>query len=222
MRSAMQQRDSLSVVIKFNQEVNFTLAANQGSIGDAYNIYKVLQQSPMYSAFATMYDQVKLDGAKVLIHQTYSNVTLQGVNNPLNIVTAWDRSGLSASAAAPNATAQNVTFDAIAQYSSAIVKPAMYGSFYTATRAIYPTTLQEKAQWISTNALSMTSGNANADYLAQDIPTSLIESGSYKFKPIFIISMRTLNAPTEGPAPLARFSFEWSIPVTFRGLRKLT
>lgn len=217
MRAAAQQRDSLSVVIKYAETVSVPLESGQNTGGIYRNMYNVLRQSPMFLAFQNMYDQVKLDGAKITITQRTSNNAFQGVNNPLQVVTAWDRSGISfvyATSDSPVPTQQLLSFDAIAQYSSAFVKPAMYGTFYRATRAIYPSTLEEKSQWVSTGLLTAPTNEYNTELLC-----SATESASIRWKPLFIMCIQAQTAASQATS-LGTFTFEYSIPVTFRGLRK--
>lgn len=217
----MQQRDSLSLVIKYSELVNIETDTDSSNTAGVYrNIYNVLAGSPMFTAFQSMYDQVKLDGATIQITQRNSNNTYQSVNNPLTIVTAWDRSGLSAITGSSGVFTQDLSFENITQYSSAVVKPAMYGTFFRSTRRLYPSTLQEKSQWISTGSLSLPS-DATSAQVNYDSPTSPVESGSYKFKPVFIMATQSTAAAPTASTSMGQFYFEYSIPVTFRGLRKL-
>jgi len=173
----------------------------------------------MFSAFQSMYDQIKLDGVSISISQRSSNNSFQGVNNPLTIVTAWDRSGLTA-IATDKVYTQKLDFDTISQYSSAVVRPAMYGTFYRTTRKLYPSTLQEKSQWLSTGSLSLPSSDV-AQGINFDSPTSLVETGSFKFKPIFILMAQATSQAAKAGTSFGTFYYEYCIPVTFRGLRKL-
>lgn len=224
MRSAMQQRDSLSVVIKYSEVVDLVTDQDSSDTAGIYrNIYQVLKTSPMFSAFQDMYDQVKVDGAQVSVTQRTSNNTYQSVNNPLSLVTAWDRSGLSATTSSTSPTgvvSQNLSYDNVTQYSSAAVKAALFGTFYRTTRTIYPSTLQEKSQWVSTGSLSLTSV-PTATNLGYDSPVTPTESGTFKWKPTFLfVAQSVAQAPTAGTS-FGTFYLEYSIPVTFRGLRKL-
>lgn len=221
LRAAMSQRDSLSLVIKYSTTIDLvTDGTNQSTAGVYLNIYSVLANSPMFSSFQNMYDQVKLDGARVSITQKTSNDTYQSINNPLQIVTAWDRSGLSAATnPTGNVSTQNLSFSAISQYSSAFVKSAMYGTFYRVQRTIYPSTLEEKGQWVSTGSLSIPA--TGTSLLNYDSPTTPIETGSYKFKPIFLMAAQSQASAAATGTSFGTFQVEFSIPVTFRGLRKL-
>lgn len=224
MRAAQQQRDSLALVIRFSSTIELTTqGTNQRTAGTFFNMYDVLAQSPMFNAFQSMYDQVKLDGVRVSLTQKTSNNTYQSVNNPLQIVTAWDRSGLSASGNPTGAVStQTLSFENISQYSSAFIKSAMFGTYYRCTRSLYPSTLEEKSQWVSTGSLSLPAQTSGGSLqLNYDSPRAPIESGSYKFKPIFLIAAQSQAQAANSGTSFGTFQVEFSIPVTFRGLRKL-
>lgn len=208
----------MTMVIKYSQTVEVqTDVPNTQSAGVYRNIYAVLQNSPMFSSFLNMYDQFKIDGAQVKVLQTNSNNTYQNINNPLTIVTAWDRSGLSAAYDSSDGTitaVQSLTYDNIAQYSSAVEKQALFGTTYKTTRVLYPTTILEKGQWVSAGALSQNSNN-------YDSVTNAVETGTYKFKPIFLLALKTNTVVATIKTTIATFTFDYAITVTFRGLRKL-
>ena len=124
-----------------------------------------------------MYDQVKIDRIQCKItpvkwsFNTQDNHTQQAIT----IVTAWDRSGLSdeqvkiiknnVAADGENegiigTNAVNnkdglylVINDDISTYSSAMTKQLNPGSSFTNTRCMYPSSLQEKSQFINTSNL---------------------------------------------------------------------
>lgn len=208
----------MTMVIKYSETVPVaTDTVNTQSAGAYRNMYAVLRSSPMFTNFLNMYDQFKIDGAQVKVLQTNSNDIYQNINNPLTIVTAWDRSGLSA---AYNSTSgiieavQKLTYDNIAQYSSAVEKQALFGTTYRTTRVLYPTTILEKGQWVSAGALSQATDNF-------DSVTNAVETGTYKFKPVFLLALKTNSVVGSINTTIATFTFDYAITVTFRGLRKL-
>lgn len=208
----------MTMVIKYSESVEVkTDVNNTVSAGTYRNMYAVLRSSPMFTSFLNMYDQFKIDGAQVKVLQTNSNDTYQNINNPLTIVTAWDRSGLSASydsSSGAISAVQSLNYDNVAQYSSAVEKQALFGTTYRTTRVLYPTTILEKGQWVSAGALSQSSNN-------YDSVTNAVETGTYKFKPIFLLALKTNASIAASGTSVATFSFDYAITVTFRGLRKL-
>lgn len=212
-RAAANQRDSLTIAIKYSSPYDFTAENAATSLTRYVNMYSVLANAPMYAAFASMYDQVKIESATVSVNQMWSNPTYQNVANPMQICTAWDRTGISYDPI--TGTVQKVDFDSVAQASSAFVKPALYGTLYKCTRKIYPSTMEEKGQYVPTAML-----NSGAAQLL-DSPTSDNETGAYKFKPTFEMSIKPNGNGIAKNDSVGKFMFDYTIIVTFRGLRKL-
>lgn len=208
----------MTMVIKYSETVDVkTDIANTQSAGAYRNMYAVLRSSPMFASFLNMYDQFKIDGAQVKVLQTNSSDTYQNINNPLTIVTAWDRSGLSAaynSSTGVIEAVQKLSYENVAQYSSAVEKQALFGTTYRTTRTLYPTTILEKGQWVSAGALSQSTDNF-------DSVTNAVETGTYKFKPVFLLALKTNATVAVSGTTIATFTFDYAITVTFRGLRKL-
>lgn len=140
----------------------------------ALNIWDLLRKSEFYQSYANMYDQVRIE--KVTVRLTpYQFPVFAGqlgqVNNYYNgytVVTAWDRTGLSEEQIKlvnVSPTARNLVIGAnnnsdgiyvnipasdAATYSSAYTRNVNPNSNTTITRTIYPSSLQEKTQYINT------------------------------------------------------------------------
>lgn len=140
----------------------------------ALNIYDLLRKSEFYKSYANMYDQVKIEKATLRLTPYQFPVfagQLGQVNNYYNgytVVTAWDRTGLSEEqiklvnlikanrnleiGAENNSDGIYVNIPAAdaATYSSAYTRNVNPNSNTTITRTIYPSSLQEKSQYINT------------------------------------------------------------------------
>lgn len=153
----------------------------------ALNIWDLLRKSEFYQSYANMYDQVKIE--KVTVRLTpYQFPVFAGqlgqINNYYNgytVVTAWDRTGLSEEQIAlvnvTPITNRNLTIgsrdnnDGIyvnipakdaATYSSAFTRNVNPNSNTTITRTIYPSSMQEKSQYINTSDLDQWYGQYDA------------------------------------------------------------
>lgn len=215
-RAAAQQKDSLTLTLKYSDSFTVTSDNTNQPPGYSQNIYNALRNSPMYGAFASMYDQVKLNSCTVHVTQKASNASIQTPASPLQIVTAWDRSGIEYSPT-DNALQPNTYYNT-AQRSSAFSKAALYGSSYRTTRTLYPSTIEEKGQYISTARLAQ--ATPAPDETDEEYPYTLRESGSYKFKPTFLLACLT-QTTAAATTQIAQFDIDFEIVVTFRGLRKI-
>ena len=211
-KAAAAQKDSLTATIKYDTSIT---VKGQGDNESTYtaNIYHLLANSPMYGAFASMYDQFKINCVSVSLAQRYVNNGVVSPLAPLTMVTAWDRNGLSYNT--ENQELHIPTFEEISQQSSAYTKQAVYGCTYKTKRTLYPSTLMEKSEYLSTAKLA---GNVN-DTDVND-PRSKIESGSYKYKPLFMLGVQTLNAVAQN-TDITTLDISVEFVVTFRGLRKI-
>lgn len=216
-RAASQQKDSLTLTLKYSAEAKITSTGTVLPPAFRENIYNAVRKSPMYSAFASMYDQFKINSATVHVTQKAANPVVQTPAAPLQIVTAWDRSGVEYNPAAEDLRTE--TYTEVAQRSSAFSRSALYGTSYKTTRTLYPSTIEEKGQYISTAKLAL-AREADLDNEDVDVPFSLIESGSYKFKPTFLLAVQTVAAADNG-TDVASFDVDYEIVLTFRGLRKI-
>lgn len=141
----------------------------------ALNIYDLLRKSEFYQSYANMYDQVKIEKATLRLTPYQFPVfagALGQINNYYNgytVVTAWDRTGLSEEQIKlvnqVNLNNRNLIIGAdnnndgiyinipaadAATYSSAYTRNVNPNSNTTITRTIYPSSMQEKSQYINT------------------------------------------------------------------------
>ena len=174
-RAAVQQKDATQVNLNvmhkcstgyFKKTLN-GVSKNTGVY--ALNIWDLLRRSEFYQSYASMYDQVKIDRIKIKltpINWTFDTQT--GGMKAITIVTAWDRSGLSQEQVVINGkpsefAANNVIGtdedsdglyvtmnDDICTYSSAQTRNLNPGSSLSISRFLYPSSMQEKSQYINT------------------------------------------------------------------------
>ena len=188
-RAARQQKDisevSLSITHKcstsylwkyFSAQTKFTTGVY------ALNIWDLLRKSDFYQSYASMYDQVKINSIKIRLTPISWNIGTLGTNyaatnteyRAITVITAWDRTGLSAEQL--KLIAQNVVnvdddnpelvgilgTDAnndgiyvvnnedIGTYSSALTHSLTFGSKSTINRYLYPSNLAEKSYYANT------------------------------------------------------------------------
>lgn len=214
-RAAAQQKDSLTVVIKYDfTGLSIPLAANSNSNVAVTSVYNMLRSSPMYNSFASMYDQMCLKKVTIKAVQEASNSSIQSPTNPITVITAFDRNGVSTNAAG---NLVYPSFDDTSSYSSAFTKQAFYGTTYSSTRVLYPSTIEEKGQWIATSRLQSLPVNTD-----QSQPHSVIESPQYRFKPCYIIGIRSVTAPQAPLDNAFQVGLSCQFVVTFRGLRNFS
>lgn len=190
----------------------------------------------------------------------------------LTVITAWDRSGLSNNQFEEitdgyyindsNGTCEDLNDrdnkyfvfnigDNISTYSSAQSHELVGKSKFNVNRYIYPSSVQEKGTYYSTNSLNkqfkrntllsshyIYEVNGNDTILSNDNLTNYYESTSIPFKPTFLIGVLgnkevragrynegTPEVPNykgtaSGMIKPIKFSLEFDVVVTFRGLRK--
>ena len=269
-RAANQQRDISQVVLKTTITraggQTLTLINNNNPLDSdnwkdtgtiALNIYDVLLRCEFYENYSNMYDQVRIDGVKVNVTPTSwttsrdeSPVPGYTIPKSLTLVTAWDRSGLDEEQFIKDPNQNNIYYCTIGQeietYSSAVTKHLGPGSMFNIQRYLYPSSQQEKNQFVNTNDLKRQLGQTITEpyyyELAYDstfdpsCPNNPISNPSTLFKPTFLLSVRSpykcFTAPSntfyDGPIteiigwnklkPTV-FTLEFEITVTFRGLR---
>ena len=199
----------------------------------AINIYDILRRSEFYSSYAAMYDQVRIDS--IIAHITaLSWINGTGVNvenqvseyltpKSLTVVTAWDRSGLGEEQIEKgNINGNPVIYCTvsknIATYSSAKTKHLGPGNSYEITRYLYPSSLVEKSQFVSTSDLQpqyIRDNNngypyrefkwskdlngrriANKFLVDSKYPTNLLSNPGVPFKPTLLINVIAGADPT--------------------------
>ena len=149
----------------------------------AINIWDVLRKSEFFDSYASMYDQVKIDRIQVKLTPYSFPVLYNNNSDTYRtytICTAWDRSGLSSSQLQLvdyytensdtgyigefdengdpvsndyNGLYVKITGSELGTYSSAINKNITQNSNTSIVRRLYPSTNQEKGQYVSTDNL---------------------------------------------------------------------
>lgn len=139
----------------------------------ACNIWDLLRKSDFYQSYSNMFDQVKIDSIKVKLTPVQwsfntSNAGNLNYNNAITIVTAWDRTGLSADQLTVLKTPlvdgklgsesdaggiYVIIGNEIETYSSAITRNLNPGSSVNFSRVLYPSTMAEKTCYMNTNDL---------------------------------------------------------------------
>lgn len=169
-RAARQTRESMNMNIKCN--VCFSAAYNKAlDFGAAVvNVYEVLRQNPQFQSFVKLYDQVKVGGVKVKLNVVDAQTTVANANRikNINIVTAWDRTGISREQVAfydnENKIIPRNKQDETApkKFTAVIgkglsnatgVNKTILNSFqrWTSNPFLYPSDLEEKSQYLSTS-----------------------------------------------------------------------
>lgn len=140
----------------------------------AVNIYDILRKSTFYQSYASMYDQMKIDSIQVKL-TPYSFPVINESDfgkmyRSYTVVTAWDRTGLSdvqlllvnkqisgaqssdkiGAVGDDNGLYVVIDGDELSTYSSAITKNVNPNSNTSIVRKLYPSSIQEKSQYINT------------------------------------------------------------------------
>ncbi len=96
-KAAKQTRDSMNLNIKCNACFSAAYNSNQDYGAAVINIYEVLRTNPQFESFVKLYDQVKVGGirCKLNVVDVTTNLGDIGQVKTINIITGWDRTGLS-------------------------------------------------------------------------------------------------------------------------------
>lgn len=172
---------NVGVQIGFNADTQQPITFNVVNAGTyAINCFDLLRKSYFYEAYASMYDEFKID--KVTIKLTPSSFLISNNQrySAITVYTAWDRTGLSESQVFTNLWQYEQVQDGvlghandqqgiwvntgnnITTYSSAKSKTLNPNSNTSITRYIYPSTIAEKGQWLSTGSLRRWYGSYDA------------------------------------------------------------
>ena len=237
-RAARAQRDSATVVINRIAPFNVYIYGDYypDSLGGttfgaiAISHWDELRKSQFFPNYSSMYDQMRLDKTRIKI--TGSSAVSN--NNPYDspsIILAFDRNGLNSTqfVKLPNtqvpSTNPSVAFpdpNLVSTYSSAQTRQWSSGNSFSMYQTVYPSTIQEKGQYIATGALvapidpATITGNIPDSEFAN--PCSFWQHQSYPFKPVTLLAVR-LPRPTDKPY-IYIFNIEFEFTVTFRGMRK--
>ena len=99
IRAANAQNSTINFAFKINYAFTAKFTKATGTGVAAINVYDVLMNSENFLNMRNMYDSVKVNGVNVRINVTDADTTIQTVSavKSINVVTAWDKSGLSPS-----------------------------------------------------------------------------------------------------------------------------
>jgi len=222
-RAADQQRDSTTVVINTNYSFDCGQTMSQiymdrGNDGwfdtgcAAINVYDMLRKSDYFTDFSTLYDQFKVDNVRAKIIATNwatsrDESSTEKINEIIKsrsyiIVTAWDRSGVSADDIVKDANwdsdeVTNKKFyvtigKKIDTYSSAKTKHLGPGNAYEIVRQLYPENVYERSAYISTSLMRGQQVRTNTNFFAyncfykRSVPENVNPNGyiyeAYDFK----------------------------------------
>lgn len=178
-KAAAQSRDSLKFVIKCNHAfvAKYNSAQNSGTA--VINIYDVLRENQQFKSFQNLYDQIKVNSVRVNLNVTDAETFISDVTSvkTINIVTAWDRTGISRDnvkflknnpSTEPNAPAfldiDPINYDTesatafVYKIGKGIVnvtgsKKSILNTYqrWNSFRAIYASTMEEKSSYLSTD-----------------------------------------------------------------------
>ena len=179
-RAALQQKDksdvNLSITHRCECFVGETPDNNIANVTDAgvyaLNIFDLLRRSDFYQSYANMYDQMKIERIKIKLTpiefatNAIENANGGNIYHAYTIVTAWDRTGLDVQQTHLITESQDAGIigtvndvdglyvsikpTEIASYSSAITKNLTVNSNTSINRALYPSSIAEKAQYVNT------------------------------------------------------------------------
>lgn len=215
-RAANGQRDTASVVVNVQKTFIVPLPVGATSNAIAINIWQVLLESNMFSAYRGMYDQVKMSGVSARIRGLNGSSALTLSNTP-TIVTAWDRNGLESLANPPTVVSSGqqpfLSYQTVSSYSSAVVSNWSPGNAFRVNRYIYPSTISEKSYYCPTGALSVES-------LERNPAATFATQNGVDFKPILMIGAYAGFAGSVNQA--IGLMIEFDITVSFRGLRRFS
>ena len=238
-RAARAQRDSATVVINriapFNVYIygeHYEAAGQGGTVHGAIAIshWDELRKSQFFPNYSSMYDQMRLDKTRIKITGSSAVANDNPYDSP-SIILAFDRNGLNSTqyVKLPNtqvpSTKPAVAFpdpNLVSTYSSAQTRQWSSGNSFSMYQTVYPSTIQEKGQYIATGALqapidpSTITGNIPDSEFAN--PCSFWQHQSYPFKPVTLLAVR-LPQPVETQNTYI-FNIEFEFTVTFRGMRK--
>ncbi|OUM69325.1 hypothetical protein PIROE2DRAFT_2830 [Piromyces sp. E2] len=261
-KAARQTRDSLNMVIKCNTCFCAAYdAVNDGGCA-VINIYEVLRNNPQFTSFIKLYDQVKVGGIKAKLSVVDASTSVANISQikNINVVTAWDRTGISRKQVDFFNAAEELIVRTDWDISGASffaphigkgivnatdVDKSVLSSFqrWTRTPFLYPSTMEEKSQYLSTsnfedvivsfnfatNKYRIDTSNDNTpitELFNTSNPCLPFESPSCKWKPTLIVGVfksvfdntekKLIQFASYNPV---LFNAEFSIDVTFRNMK---
>lgn len=221
VKAAKRQNDISNTVISGSTR-NYQIVVEAGDSCSyaIFNVWRSLESSPMFKTLRSCYDQVRMNSVKVKFSLLQA-MSMSGSNCPI-FGTVWDRNGLNKSQYVPNlisgqplpvneGSRLNWTWDMFASYSSFEKRSMSSGSAFNATLTIYPSSIQEKGQFV---ACADVLPNTDLGMHSEQI-TSPLSNPSVPFKPQIVTGIYcALNEADQSFI----FSVDWEIDVTFRGM----
>lgn len=234
--ASKKQNDVADFTITFNHTfpvTSFTDASGTYS-GYAMNIWDLLSKAPNFKAFQSMYDQVRINGVQIKLQTATSTVNTNNNNTIYNVYTAWDTDGMDKSLIEPvtdNIDIETGAADIVGYRTKLGSAIATYGSSskmqlnpfqrWSQNRSLYPSNMQEKTQFVSTDSIVDYHKNFNYatkyfefsdaykslgenteqnkitgifdEILNQDNPAILASNQKYPFKPTFYVDAFSSN-----------------------------
>lgn len=212
--AARQQRDSATVTINRIAAYQVEVSGNASGGALAINHWNSLRLSSYYSNYSPMYDQMKIDKIRVkLTGSRLASATVEGAAGfcPA-VILAFDRNGLNAEQIGKG----SLTADSVATYSSAQIKNWSIGNSFAMYQTVYPSTISEKGQWLSTASLL---DPEVADNKSPTNPCELSSDPTVPFKPTTLLAVE-MSGATVSSSQTYGFQIEFEYVVTFRGMRK--
>lgn len=181
----------------------------------ALNVWDLLSRTPNFQSFKKMYDQCRIDYVKVRLNVTNSTIQTSDANKTYDIITAWDRTGVSNNDIIYkydiNDQVEGVfvtTGSRIAEYSGCTTLQLNAFQRWKQNKSVWPQSLMEKSQYVNTGDVNewRESFNTNYLYYPLKVPTSetgadilmnsnnpavLKENTSFPFKPTLLIGAFT-------------------------------
>lgn len=169
-RASKQTRDSMSLVVKCNACISSAYDATNDAGVSVINVYEVLRTNPQFASFVKLYDQVKVGGIKVKLNVVDAQTSINSISQikNINVVTAWDRTGLSKDQVlfydsnAEVITREDWDTSGVHHFAPKIgkgivnatgVDKSILNSFQRWNRNpfLFPSSLEEKSQYLSTS-----------------------------------------------------------------------
>lgn len=169
-KASKQTRDSMSLVVKCNACISSAYDATNDVGVSVINIYEVLRTNPQFASFVKLYDQVKVGGIKVKLNVVDAQTSINSISQikNINVITAWDRTGLSKDQAvfydsnAEVISREDWDTSGVHHFATKIgkgivnatgVDKSILNSFQRWNRNpfLFPSTMEEKSQYLSTS-----------------------------------------------------------------------
>lgn len=95
--AALEQRDVARFCLKYRSDLNLTIPETGNAPYSAtviMNTLQVLSQTPQYTAFRNMFDQVRINGVRVTLVPVSMNAPATTTGR-IQYAYAWDRNGVT-------------------------------------------------------------------------------------------------------------------------------